>query len=255
MPISSAGHLIISRELLGLVKQALIIDVAAHGGTLCAALVYFRGEALACLRGLAPQSSPEDRHLLKLAFVASVPVLVFGAALFLSAAIEPLRVIAVVALANLVFACLLFVGDRCRQDKTSFTDMTLPQAFAIGLAQSLALIPGASRAGTVITAARFFGYSRHAAARFALFLALPAIGGAVLLSASALISPAFISSGGFALEDFAFILGIALLSFLVALAVLVGFIRFSQKFSLVGFVVYRLALSALLIMMIVSDYI
>ena len=244
LPISSAGHLIISRELLGLARQVLIMDVAAHAGTLLAALVYFRGTALDCLKGMLPKASPRDRHLLQLTFLASLPIVLFGAVLFLSGAVNAIRIIEVVAVANLCFACLLFIADRRIQTRTDFYQMTLPQAIGIGFMQAFALIPGASRAGVVITGARFLGYSREASARFALFLALPSISGALLLSATELES----------LQGFAFALLIALLSFIIALAVLKGFIRLSQKFSLVGFVVYRLALSVLLFMMIMSDY-
>jgi undecaprenyl-diphosphatase len=94
----------------------------------------------------------------------------------------------------------------------------------------------------VISAARAFGFSRQSAVRFALLLSLPAIGGAVLLTATGLSS----------LENLALAALVALLSFLVALAVLKGFIQFSQRFSLLGFVVYRLALSAVLFMIILS---
>lgn len=229
---------------MGFAHQALIIDVAAHAGTLLAALVYFRGEATACLRGVLPSAQAQDKHLLKIAFIASLPVVLFGAVLFWTGFVDGLRTIEVIAGVNLVFALLLLMGDRQAQTHADFRQITFRQALVIGLAQACALIPGASRAGVVITAARAFGFNREASARFALFLALPAIGGAVLLTTLGL------QGTPRAAENIALACLIALLSFLIALAVLSGFIRFSQRFSLVGFVVYRLALSALLFMII-----
>lgn len=242
LPISSAGHLITIREILGFAKQALIIDVAAHAGTLAAAMVYFRSEIKTCLKGIMPSAESAERHLVCLVIIASLPVLIIGALIFYLGIIEQMRDIKIVAVANLIFAVGLFLADRVQQKYEDFKLMTSTQALFVGLAQTMALIPGASRSGTVISAVRVFGFSRSAAASFALFLALPSIAGAVFLTATQLTS---FSSALPALAA-------AFLSFVVAFLVLAGFIRFSQHFSMTIFVIYRLALSALLFMLILN---
>ena len=236
LPISSSGHLIILRAFSLIGPHLLVIDVAAHFGTLCASLVYFRSELRSAFIGAPSAPSAANRRLLWILLVGSLPVFIVGVVLFFSGAIFAIRHIEIVAWANLVFASLLWLSDRARQTEADWTHISFGAISLIGIAQIAALIPGASRAGTVISMARALGLSRSAAARLAMFLAIPAILGATALAAIELES----------LADLGLAVFVAFLSFVIGLSMLSGFIRFSQHFSLTIFVIYRLALSALL---------
>ncbi len=243
LPISSSGHLILLARL-GLTGQSgLALEAAAHLGTLAAGLVYFRREMSALGRGaaalLARRRAPE-RDLLLLLLLATLPALLAGAGLFASGRIEVLRNLPMIALANILFACLLFLADRTRRPTRSLASMTAAQSFWIGCAQACAFIPGASRAGVVITAARALGFARESAVRFALLLALPVIVGAsfvTLLDAARPLPSAPPPAP-------ALLAAVILLSFLAGLLALALFVRFARRWTLTPFVLYRLALAA-----------
>ncbi len=244
LPISSSGHLILLEHLSRAARHGLIIDIAAHFGTLCAALIYFRKDVSVCFYGaasfVAPVAAPPSaRQLVLFVALASSPIAVLGFALFATGWIDVLRDIKIIATANLVFAVLLFLADRRPEVKTDLTQMGWREALWIGGAQMLSLIPGASRAGCCISMARAFGFSRWASARFAMFLAIPSIGGALMLALSSV-------------DDLSHLKEVALTAFLsfgVSFLVLSGFIRMTRRFSLMPFIIYRLLFAFALFML------
>ena len=181
LPISSSGHLILASRGMGWDDQGLAFDIAVHGGSLTALVLYFRRE----LAGFGASAmrlrwDPNVDLLAKVA-VATAPIALAGW-LIRPLAETALRDVGVVAAATIGFAVVLWWADRRRGAK-DLASVTFAQAVLIGVAQTAALIPGASRAGVTISAALLLGLSRHGAARFSFLLAMPTIAGAMLLAA------------------------------------------------------------------------
>ena len=242
LPVSSSGHLRVASDIMGLSENTLVMDVAVHVGTLFAVALYFWRDLVFMIVGLADTARGKRHDGAKLAgflIVASVPVAVAG--YFGRSLIEDsLRTIEIVGWTTIGFGLLLYASDRVGMKILKLDHMNLPNAIVIGLAQVLALIPGTSRSGITITAARFLGYDRTEAARFSMLLSIPAIGGAGLL-----IGLRVIESGNSVLTHDALIA--AGLSFITALVAIALFLRWLQFAGFGPFVVYRLVLGGVLL--------
>jgi len=177
LPVSSASHLVALRIFTDWPDQGLALDVAAHFGALLAVLAYFWRDVGFMLGGLWRTARGKKGPGANLAFqivVGSLPAILAG---FLVAAYagEGLRSLDVIAWATLGFGLLLWLTDRTGMTIRRIEHSTYFDALVIGLAQALALIPGASRTGVTMTAARLLGYERGEAARFSMLLGIPAI--------------------------------------------------------------------------------
>ncbi len=169
LPVSSSAHLILLSRLLGWPDQGLVLDVAAHLGTLLAVLWHFREKLPEMLQ--PARQNPQGRpSLFWLLLLASLPLAAVG---YLSAHwVETyLRSEAVIAWSTIIFALLLGLADRLPEARAR---LNTPRALLIGLAQCLALIPGTSRSGVTITAGLLLGLGRVEAVRFAMLTAIPA---------------------------------------------------------------------------------
>jgi undecaprenyl-diphosphatase len=246
LPVSSSGHLIILPQLFGWQDQGLAMDVSVHVGTLCAVLVYFWRELrdMICQTlGYVFSGFQKNRFSasVRLSFVivlATLPAVVIGY-LLKKYSLVP-RSTQVIAFTAIFFGIILFIADRLQARFHSEQQVGFKNGFLIGIAQAIALIPGTSRSGICITAGRFLGYDRISAARFAFLLSIPAIVGAATLTACD------------AIKD-----GIAILTPEVGIAVLSSFIfglvaisfmlRFISRYSLLPFVIYRIALGIVLL--------
>jgi len=189
LPISSSGHLIIVpwlQDYTFLIEHPHFnktFDVALHVGTLVAAIGYFRHEVIALTRGFLEAlrkraiETPVQRLSVAIA-VGTVPAAIaggLGASFFEDTLGEPWMI----ALQLIFFGALLLYADRLPQRK-SLQSSTVRDGFYIGLAQVLALAPGTSRSGITITAARYLGLDRDAAARFSFLLLIPVVTGAAI---------------------------------------------------------------------------
>ena len=244
LPVSSSGHLVLVPVLTAQPYQGQTIDVAAHVGTLVAVLVYVRQDiftitaAMFCRTPSAQQTS--DRRLGLMIIAATMPVVLVGFVVNY-ADWHWLALVTTLAWANLVFAALLWAADRCRDRLHTLSDMRWSAAMGIGLMQICALIPGASRSGVTMTAARFFGYDRVTAARFSLLLSLPAIAGAGLLKTIDLMNAGDVQLG----IDAALV---ALFSALFAWLAIRMMMSWLAKANFTIFVVYRLGLGVILLL-------
>ena len=245
LPVSSSGHLVLLPRLSGLPDQGLAIDVAVHVGTLLAVIVYFRAEAAQVASGiprlLRGRADTPGARLALLLLASAVPAMIAGLALKLSGADTHLRSIAVVGWATLVFGIVLYLADRIGGSHREVErDWTLRHAVAIGLWQVLALIPGTSRSGIAITGARLLGYSRREAARLSMLMSVP-----VILASGALLSAEAIrEADAQTLRDGAVA---ALFAFAAALAALAAMMRLLRTVSFTPYVIYRIALGAILL--------
>ena len=239
LPISSSAHLILVPELTGWPDQGLMIDIAVHVGTLAAVMIYFRREFWSLALGILSLSlgrwGPEARLALNI-LIATPPVIVAG--LVLRDYVDgPLRSIAVIGWTTLGFGLLLYAADRLGLRIRRIEHMAAGGAVIIGLFQMLAPIPGVSRSGITMTAARFLGYERVEAARFSLLLSMPVIIGAGTLAGSELYNSGNVVLGFDALLAM-------LLAFVSALIALALMMRWLRRASFTPFVIYRLCLGA-----------
>uniref|UniRef100_UPI00260859F8 undecaprenyl-diphosphate phosphatase n=1 Tax=Sphingosinicella sp. TaxID=1917971 RepID=UPI00260859F8 len=186
LPISSSGHLILIPKLTDFPDQGPMIDVAVHVGTLAAIIVYFWRDALGLVRGglsnVGVVKAPAERKLFWWIVIGTIPAVVFGFFLKTGGYLEGFRSTHLVAINLIVYGLLLWAADRWGKQVKAYEDLTLKDAVLVGLAQALALIPGTSRSGVTMTAARFLGFERAECARFSFLLGIPAIAGAGLLT-------------------------------------------------------------------------
>ncbi len=179
LPISSTAHLRIVPALLGWGDPGAMFTAVIQWGTFFAALVYFRKDILQILfRGRLTgrdDDRPEaGRHLLLPVVVGTIPVVIAG--VLLKKHIEgPWRSFYVIGASFIAFGLLLGLAEKRHVAKRQLGSVTLADGLAVGIGQAFALIPGASRSGTTITAALFQGLERATAARFSFLLSLPAV--------------------------------------------------------------------------------
>jgi undecaprenyl-diphosphatase len=250
LPVSSSGHLIVVPFLAGwddAFIKSLPFSVMLHMGTLVALLVYFRSDwvrlipaGLAALRDRSLRDD-HDRRLAWLLIASTIPAALMG--LIFSDLIEgSFRDVGLVAITLVVGGLILLLADRFGAKSRSVEDVTFPIAIGIGVAQALALIPGISRSGISISAARLVGMDRESAARFAFLMATPITAGAGLFEARKLLA----GEGGVQVATLPLVVGMvaALVSGLVAIHFMLSFLR---RQSLDAFVWYRFALAAVVL--------
>ncbi len=254
LPVSSSGHLVLTWQAFDIAgwqlpedteAQRLVLDIAVHLGTLFAVLVYFRGDVGEMVAGAVKLTKgrldPGGRMVLNLV-VATLPLVAAGF-LMKDLITTSLRDPAVIAWATIGFGLLLYAGDRIGLTVKRLEHMGFASVVVIGLAQVLALIPGTSRSGITMTAARFCGFERTEAARFSLLLAVPAILGAATLAGYDL----------YRMQDLRLGLDAALaaaFAFATALAAIAMMMNWLKKASFTPFVIYRVLLGGLLLYLI-----
>ncbi len=242
LPISSSAHLILVPTLTGWTDQGAVLDIAVHVGTLGAVLIYFHRDVGAMLRGcgrLVRGRRDGDARLALNVAVATVPVLAAGLILVKLDLYPLLRSPEVIAWATLGFGLLLYAADRLAGTARRLEQFGLASAAVVGLMQALALIPGTSRAGITITAARLLGTNRSDAARFSMLLSIPAI-----LAAGGYGGYELLAAGELTLGRDAALA--AVLSFAAALLAIWGLMRWVRRSSYTPFVVYRVLLAGVL---------
>lgn len=256
LPVSSSGHLALYHGLIdtGVNDTTLnrTIDIAVHVGTLFAVLLYFRKDVMtmitAALSILQPKKNKNnDTRLIGLIIAGSFPVILAGFALH---AWSPsfLQAIEVIAWTTLIFGIALLWADKKFTDKRGIESMSYKDAFLIGLSQILALIPGTSRSGITMTAARILGFSRREAARYSLLLAIVAISGAGTLGGIDVFK-----NGDFVLAtDVLLAAGLAFLSGYAAIAVMMAWL---ERAGFAPFAYYRMALGVILLGLIYTGII
>ncbi|MFL2789061.1 MAG: undecaprenyl-diphosphate phosphatase [Paracoccaceae bacterium] len=247
LPVSSSAHLILFPKLTGLQDQGLAIDVAVHIGTLLAVLLYLKADIKLLFQGLIQAFGFKRRNnafsLLCYLIMATIPVVLFGFLIKLVNLDESLRSIKIIAWAMLIFGLILYYTDQKNIDTKKTGDWSYRSALIMGFWQALALIPGTSRAGAVISGARLLGFSRQDSAKLAMLMAIPTI-----IASGALLSVEIIASGSLSLAR-DFFLAIAF-SFSAALLSIRLMMYFLTKYSFTPYVVYRLLLSLILLAII-----
>ena len=234
LPISSSAHLNIVEIIFEFNSNSLMIDVSLHLGSLLAIIFYFRGDLL---------DLKSNQKLLFLLIIGSIPIVIVGYIISITDIINLLENnLKIIAWTTLIFGIILYLADKCKFNKKISSDLNFKIILYIGLFQIFALVPGVSRAGITITAARLFKFNRFDSSKISFLLAIPAIAGASVLQLKNAI--------GQSVELNYLILISITLSFLFSYFTIKYFLEYINKFSLNVFVIYRIVISIILFIII-----
>lgn len=231
LPISSSSHLILISDRLNFKEQSLSIDVSLHIGSFIAVIFYFNKEIINFFG---------NKILFLKIFISSVPAMIVGYFLVKFGLIELIRNIEIIAWTTILFGILLFISDRFGLEKDIKKNFTYKTAIIIGLFQILSLIPGVSRSGITISAARLLNFKRVDAAKISFLLSIPVLGAVSIFGLNAIFFSDNINVAKLNLLSI-------LLSFLFSLITIKYFLKYIEKFSLNLFVYYRICLGLMLL--------
>ena len=248
LPVSSSAHLVLVPIFTGWPDQGLIIDVAVHVGTLLAVVIYFRRDVWGMIAAIGRRFRPgrrrrggggEEFRIAMLLVVATVPAVAAGWAIneFNQ---DIFRGLEIIAWATVGFAVLLYLADKLSPAIKRLDRLGFAGALFIGLFQALALIPGTSRAGITITAARILGMERTEAARFSMLLSIP-----IIIAAGSLKGWELYRAGDVQLTETVF--AAIAISFGFAIVTIAGFMAWLRHSGFTPFVIYRLILGGFLL--------
>ncbi|MDA8822316.1 undecaprenyl-diphosphate phosphatase [Candidatus Pelagibacter bacterium] len=232
LPISSSSHLIIFSKFMNFENQNLAIDVSLHIGSFMAVITYFYKDIINFIK---------NKDLFLKIMISSIPVMLIGFFLVQTNLIEKVRNIEIIGWTTLIFGVLLYISDRYKLDKNINTNFNYKSAIFIGLFQVLSLVPGVSRSGISITAARFLNFKRFDAAKISFLLSVPTLGAVSIFGLKNLITSHDINFSMLSLI-------LILLSFIFSLATINYFLKYIKNASLNIFVAYRVMLGLILLL-------
>jgi undecaprenyl-diphosphatase len=247
LPISSSGHLVLVPYLVNWTDQGLAFDVAVHAGSLVAVCVFFREDILGLLRGalqvLGGEIKLPQANMALAIGLGTIPAALAGL-LFASWIESNLRDPAVIVVTLSGYGILMALADRYGKSERVIAGVRIRDAVIIGCAQALSLVPGTSRSGVTITAGRMLGFGRQDAARFSFLLSAPVILLATLYKGFELLTgDAAVPWGQLGLG--------AAVSAIVAYLSIEFFMRFVSRIGLAPFAIYRVALAAVILYVLV----
>ena len=231
IPVSSSAHLLIVSKIYNFSINSLQLDISLHLGSLLAIIFYFRHDLL---------NISKNKNLAILIFLGSIPLIIIGYIIYSTGLIDYLRNLKIIAWTTLLFGILLFFSDRSQINNKLDTGLNYKNILIIGLLQVLAIIPGVSRSGIVITASRFLNFDRIDSSKIAFYLSIPALGGASFLGIKDVLKNNI---------DFNLIF---LFSFIASYLTIKYFLIYVKKFDLKFFVYYRIFLALILFIIVYS---
>ena len=240
LPISSSAHLIIIPEIFGTITSKRSFDVSLHFGSLLAVLFYLKKDiSKIALDSIFLKKSNEGFITFKNLIISTIPIVLIGFLIHLYD-FNIIRNLEIIGWSTLGFGILLGIADINLKIKKIIKNLNLKDAFLIGLFQILALIPGTSRSGIVITAGLFMGFSRFDASKYSLLLSIPVIIAAMTLESFSL----YYKEGFFFNNEM--LIGI-ILSFCSAFVTIKLFMKWINTASLKIFVFYRIILGVIIL--------
>jgi undecaprenyl-diphosphatase len=249
IPVSSTAHLRVVPALFGMRDAGAAYTAVLQLGTLAAVIIYFAKDLIAIPHAMirAP-GTPEGRLPWMLA-VGTVPIVIAGLA-FKKHIEGDLRSLYVIAGALVAVGIVMAIIDQtsAKSGTRPLSSLTYTDAVMVGLAQTLALVPGVSRSGATICMALLLGFTRSEAARFSFLLSIPAVAGAGILEART----AFHELGTSAIPALAVGTGVAAVT---GYATIAWFLRWLGSHQLVGFAIYRIACGVALLAALAAGYI
>ena len=233
LPISSSAHLILVSSLYEFKSNSLLIDISLHLGSLFAIIYFFRNELL---------DTKNNKRLLGLIILGSIPLIIVGYILYSTNFIYALRDVKIIAWTTLIFGIVLYIADKNRFDKKISTNLNFQSILFIGLFQILSLVPGVSRAGITITAARILKFNRLDSSKISFLLSIPALSGASFLGLKDVLNQPL---------DLNYLVLIAIISsFIFSFLTVKFFLIYINKFSMNAFVIYRVVIALILFSLI-----
>ena len=229
LPVSSSAHLILVSTLYDFKSSSLLIDISLHLGSLIAIIYFFRNELF---------DARKNKRLLSLIILGSIPLIIVGYIFYITEIIYHLRNIEIIAWATLVFAIVLYISDKSRFDKKISSNLNFQSIIFIGIFQIFSLVPGVSRAGVTITAARILKFNRVDSSKISFLLSIPALVGASFLSFTDILEQTI---------EFNYLIVIAIISsFVFSFLTVKFFLIYINRFSMNAFVIYRIIIALIL---------
>jgi len=229
IPVSSSAHLLIISRLSDFNVNNLQLDISLHLGSLLAIILFFRKELINIIN---------NKNIFLLIILGSIPLVIVGYIFYTTNLIDQFRNLKVIAWTTLIFGILLYFSDKFELKNKISSELNIKSIIIIGLFQILAIIPGVSRSGIVITASRFLKFDRVESSKIAFYLSIPALAGASVLGFKDVIDDQINFDTIFIFSTSA--------SFLFSYFTIKYFLIYVKMFSLSFFVIYRIVLSIIL---------
>ena len=235
IPVSSSAHLLIVSKIYDFNISSLQLDISFHLGSLFAIIFYFRNDLL---------NITKNKKLFLLIILGSLPLIVIGYIFFITGLIDYFRNLKTIAWTTLIFGLLLFFADRAQIKKKLDSNLNYKSILIVGFFQVLAIIPGVSRSGIVITASRFLNFDRVDSSKIAFYLSIPALAGASFLGFKNILETSVNFNLIFLISIF--------FSFIISYLTVKYFLIYVRTFDLKFFVYYRIFLALILFVIIYS---
>ena len=234
IPVSSSSHLILFSDYINFENKSLSIDVSLHIGSFLAVTTYFYKEILDFFK---------DKELFFKIILSSIPVMFSGFILVKSNLSDNLRIIEIIGWTTLLFGILLFISDKFNFEKNLNKDFSYKYALIVGIFQVLSLMPGVSRSGIVITAARFLNFNRVDSAKLSFLLSIPTLAAILIFGLSKQLESQDLNFSLLNLFSIIF-------SFIISFLTIKLFLKYIKNFSLKIFVIYRVILGTIILFFI-----
>lgn len=231
LPISSSSHLILFSKLTNFQNQSLSLDVSLHIGSFLAVITFFYKDLIEFVK---------NKDLFIKILISSLPVMILGFLLIQTDLISELRNIKVIGWMTLLFGVLLYISDKFNMHKNIESDFTYRSALMIGFLQMISLVPGVSRSGITITAARLLKFNRYDAAKISFLLSIPTLAVVSVYGIKNIVSAENMNISFLNLFSI-------LLSFVFSLITIKYFLQYIKSFSLDIFVIYRVILGIVIL--------
>ena len=233
IPVSSSAHLILFSKINNFNISSLQLDISLHLGSLIAIIFYFRKDLF---------NFTKNKSLAILIIVGSIPLIIVGYIFYSTGLIDYFRNLKIIAWTTLIFGILLYFSDRSQIKNKLDIKLSYKNILIIGLFQVLAIVPGVSRSGIVITASRFLNFNRIDSSKIAFYLSIPALGGASFLGLKDIFKTGIILNSIFIYS--------IILSFIISYLTIKYFLVYVKNFNLNLFVYYRILLALILFVIV-----
>ena len=233
IPVSSSAHLILFSKINNFNISSLQLDISLHLGSLIAIIFYFRKDLF---------NFTKNKSLAILIIVGSIPLIIIGYIFYSTGLIDYFRNLKIIAWTTLIFGILLYFSDRSQIKNKLDIKLSYKNILIIGLFQVLAIVPGVSRSGIVITASRFLNFDRIDSSKIAFYLSIPALGGASFLGLKDIFKTGIILNSIFIYS--------IILSFIISYLTIKYFLVYVKNFNLNLFIYYRILLALILFVIV-----
>ena len=233
IPVSSSAHLILVSKINNFNISSLQLDISLHLGSLIAIIFYFRRDLF---------NFTKNKSLAILIIVGSIPLIIIGYIFYSTGLIDYFRNLKIIAWTTLLFGILLYFSDRSQIKNKLDIKLSYKNILIIGLFQVLAIIPGVSRSGIVMTASRFLNFDRIDSSKIAFYLSIPALGGASFLGLKDIFKTGIILNSIFIYS--------IILSFIISYLTIKYFLVYVKNFNLNLFIYYRILLALILFVIV-----